>query len=96
MKIGGVICVKNEEKLVALNLAYHLERQGFDLIAVIDNCSHDGTVEAIQALNDPRILLLHTKPGTGFAQDVATTQASRELFNKHGCDWVVPWDADEF
>ncbi len=96
MKIGGCMVVKNEEQLILDNLRYHLDHQGFDLIAVVDNGSYDRTLEFIDSLEDPRVLLFSTKPGQGFVQGLASSVAALTLFKKQGCDWVLPFDADEF
>lgn len=94
MTIGGVICVKNEERLIERNLRYHLDHAGMDRILVIDNGSYDGTVARVEALEDERITLERASE-RGMAQDVLTTRGALRLFAE-GCDWVVPFDGDEF
>lgn len=96
MKIGGVIAVRDEQLLIELNIRYHLDVQKFDLVLVIDNGSKDKTHQILKSLNDPRIIIRRTKPDVGNFQDMFCTQGSLELFNRFGCDWVLPIDADEF
>lgn len=96
MRIGGVISVRNEAELIELNLKYHLEIQGFDIIIAVDNGSTDRTYNIMKDMKDPRIIVNRTLPGIGFAQSQICTKGALELFNKYGCDWALPIDGDEF
>jgi hypothetical protein len=100
MRIGGCTIIRNEAELIAPLLHYYLEVAGLDLLSVTDNNSHDGTWELLEgelaARYGDRLLLARTRPGTGFIQGDASTRMARELFDRHGCDWVLPLDADEY
>ncbi len=96
MKLGGCIVVKNEERLIQANLQYHLQVHGFDRIMVIDNGSYDDTLKRVAALNDERIIISRMPAGKGFMQSAAMTIGAMHLFKQEKCDWVVPWDGDEF
>lgn len=96
MRIGGVLCVKDEEETIERHVRYHLEVQGFDTILIIDNASHDQTFEVLRGMKDDRLILRRTHWKDGFVQDYATTVAANELFNKYECDWVFPIDGDEY
>jgi glycosyltransferase involved in cell wall biosynthesis len=96
MIVAGLTVVKNEERLIEANLRHHLQTQGFDLFLVIDNGSADRTVEIVQGMGDPRILLARTPPKQGFVQSGAFTTGAQALLEEHGADWVLPTDGDEF
>ena len=96
MKIGAYIVVKNGSASICKVIRHHLDKQGFDVVIVVDNGSTDDTARKVRSLNDSRVLLRRTEPKTGHLQHIFSTLAARELFQKHTCDWVVPIDSDEF
>ncbi len=96
MKVGGCMVVKNEADVIEQVVRYHLDDQEFDMLLVVDNGSTDRTWKILQSINDRRLLLFQTSWKDGFVQDEATTEGSNLLFEKHGCDWVLPIDADEY
>ncbi len=96
MRVGGCMVVKNEADVIEQNIRFHLDKQGFDILLVVDNASTDDTWSILQDMKEPRLLLFRTGWQDGFVQDTATTEGSEALFTQHGCDWVLPIDADEY
>lgn len=96
MRIGGYMTVRNEEALVELAVRWHLDVQGFDRLIVVDDQSTDDTRGILRRIRDPRLQLRHIPPGVQHGQSLGCSNAAKELLSRHGCDWVLPIDADEF
>jgi hypothetical protein len=96
MKVIAVACVRDEsdiiEAFVRHNLA-HVTR-----LIVLDNGSGDSTLEILNSLKEEGLHLdiLHDpSPGKYLSQRM--TRLMREhAIGRHGADWVLPLDADEF
>ena len=93
MKLFGVMMVRNEADILAVNLRHHFA-QGVDQVLVVDNGSSDGTLGVLESFaEDGR---LHWIRDAGpYNQSDITTDLAREA-GAMGADWVVPIDADEF
>lgn len=93
MKVFGVMVVRNEADILAINVAHHLAL-GIDRILIVDNGSSDGTervLERLAAMGPVR----WTRVEGPFLQSEVASSLAREAFLR-GADWVVPIDADEF
>lgn len=96
MILAGMMTVRNEAELIERNLRYHLQDQEFDMIVVVDNGSHDGTLDLVRGFGDRRVGLVEAGDEAGFSQDVLFTRTAESLLRSGTCDWLVPFDADEF
>lgn len=86
--------VRNEEHVVALNIAHHLA-MGVDELWILDNGSVDRTLPLVKAIaeRDPSV---HWSTDEGpFLQSELVSGLAQEALN-HGADWVIPIDGDEF
>lgn len=93
MLLYGVMMVRNEADIIALNIRHHLAH-GVDRMLVLDNGSSDGTDGVLEELSrDSRIQW--TRSTGAFQQADMTTELAREAFLR-GAEWVLPIDADEF
>lgn len=93
MQVFGVMVVRNEADILAINVAHHLAL-GIDHFLIADNGSSDGTDRVLEELAAGG-RLRWTKADGPFRQSEITTALAREAFLR-GADWVVPIDADEF
>jgi glycosyltransferase involved in cell wall biosynthesis len=93
MKIAGITMVRNEFDVIEFCIEHHLA-QGLDYIFVCDNGSTDGTLEYLQnkSNNDSRVVL-YEEPGDYHQQKIINHLSN--LAYQNGCEWVVPFDADE-
>ena len=94
MKITAVMTVRNEQHVLATNIAHH-RALGVDEFRILDNGSQDGTVEVITAMAERDPSVKWTTDDGPYRQNEMVTELAREAF-RHGADWVVPIDADEF
>ena len=94
MKITAVMTVRNEAHVMATNIAYH-RALGVDEFWILDNGSQDGTVGVIKALAERDSSVKWTTDDGPFRQDEMVSELAQEA-RRHGADWVVPIDADEF
>ena len=94
MKLAAVIMVRDEEAVIATNLAYH-RSLGIDEFWIVDNGSTDGTAGILaseeRSHGDVR---WRSDPGLFLQSEVFTALASEAM--TAGADWIVPIDADEF
>src|SRR5207248_1347715 len=69
-----------------------------DRLVVLDNGSSDGTLAVLRALQAEGLPLdLVEDPTPGMYQAQRMTRLLREwAVGRHGADWVLPLDADEF
>jgi len=93
MKIAGITMVRNEIDVIEFCIEHHLS-QGLDYIFICDNGSTDGTLEYLRekSNNDSRVFLY--EDSGQFHQQKIINHLSGMAY-KNGCDWVVPFDADE-
>ncbi|RWZ68708.1 glycosyltransferase family 2 protein [Labedella populi] len=89
------LMVRDEADIIAPMLEHHLA-QGIDLILVTDNGSVDGTREIIENYVGTGRVLLSEDPRHEKQQSTVVTAMAREAYEKHGADWVINADADEF
>lgn len=94
-KIAIIMSVRNEESIIDMNIAYHLDL-AFDYIFITNHCSTDGTNEILKSYKDnPKIIVLQeTSPVFDHAK---ITNKAIKFANKHyKIDWFIFLDADEF
>ncbi len=96
MRLGGYLQVRNERRVIRQVIEYHLTVQGFDHLIILDDSSHDGTLEFLASLDDPRVKVTVTPDNSGFEQDSYSKPLAKYLMEEEGCDWVLPIDGDEF
>lgn len=96
MRVVGVAMVRNEIDIVEAFVRHSLAIA--DHLVVLDNGSHDGTLEVLKALQREGLAIeLIEDPEPGKRQGERTTKLMRDhALAKHGADWVIPIDADEF
>ena len=93
--LAAVIVTYNRKALLAANIRMLLKQtQPFDQIFIVDNCSTDGTYEALLEhgwLEDARFVYIKTDSNIGGAGGFYTgTKAAFEA----GCDYIVLMDDD--
>ncbi len=95
MKLVMTLLVRDEADVLRLNLEHHLA-QGVDFFLITDNGSRDAT-GAIAAEYVARGLaeLIHD-PSDTYEQSAWVTRMARAAATRHGADWVIHADADEF
>jgi glycosyltransferase involved in cell wall biosynthesis len=95
MKLVMTLLVRDEEDILRDNLDFHLA-QGVDEVIVTDNGSEDATVEILreyEARGSARVLV---ERADDYSQWRWVTRMARLAASKHGADWVINNDADEF
>ena len=95
MTLAVTAMVRDEADIIRQWVEYHVA-QGVDVIIVTDNASTDGTTEILQGFADAGVLHLHHDPVHRKQQGAVVTAMAREAATRHGADWVVNADADEF
>ncbi len=96
MNVIAVACVRDEfdviEAFVRHNLAYA------NRLIVLDNGSSDGTRDVLDALQGeglPLDVLSDPSPGKQLSKRMTMLMRDHAV-RRHGADWVLPLDADEF
>ncbi len=89
------LLVRDEIDIIRTCLDFHLA-EGIDFIIVTDNGSLDGTVEVLEEYESTgRIEIIH-EPPSDYSQGPWVTRMAQRASVKHGADWVINADADEF
>jgi len=95
MKIISVTMARNESDIIELFVRYHLRI--VDYMIIIEHLSLDRTPEILEALKAEGLPLeIVRETRTAFDQREITTQFMKRAVAKHGADWVLPLDVDEF
>jgi hypothetical protein len=95
VKLVMTMMVRDEADIIASMIEHHLG-QGVDLFIVTDNGSVDGTTEILQEYEARGVLELRHDPVHRKQQGETVTSMAREAYTRHGADWVLNADADEF
>jgi glycosyltransferase involved in cell wall biosynthesis len=95
MKIGAVLCARNEEHIIEEWVAHHLAI-GIERIHIFDNMSSDATRSKIEHIHSvmPSVTVETWNPPS----DVQRLAFNRglEIMTSEGIDWCAFIDADEF
>lgn len=96
MRVVAIGMVRNEIDIVEAFVRHALAM--VDQLVLLDNGSHDGTLDVLHSLQREGLALEVIEDSElGKRQAERTTRLMREYaIAKHGADWVVPIDADEF
>ena len=96
MRSVAITCVKNEIDIVEAFVRHTLAL--VDHLVVLDNGSHDGTLDVLQALAKEGLPLeIVEDDSPGQYQPQRMTRLMHEYaVARHAADWVFPLDGDEF
>ena len=89
--IGACSTFRNEADIAEACIT-NLLAQGVDIILVADQ-SDDGTGDILKGFSE---VAVYDSPSEWHDQEVWMNRLARVLGEDAGCDWVVPFDADEF
>ncbi|TFG73162.1 MAG: glycosyltransferase family 2 protein [Solirubrobacterales bacterium] len=97
MRVVMALKVRNESDIIDVNLRHHLSH-GVDFFVVTDNDSDDGTREILQRYADAGLMEVIDEPHEDFwsRAHAWVTRMARLAAERHGADWVLHADADEF
>ncbi|ETW10989.1 hypothetical protein ATO8_19249 [Roseivivax marinus] len=94
-RIVLTLLVRDEVDIVADMLNWHLAH-GVDHVVAMDNASRDGTTGILEDFAATGALTLIHQPSYDYLQGVWQTEMAEIARDRHGADWVIPSDADEF
>jgi len=94
MRVVQTLVVRDEEDIVASQIAYHLQA-GVDFVIATDHESVDGTTDILRSFEQQGVLRLIRAQGEVREAEWRTAMA-RLAAAEYGADWVIPSDADEF
>lgn len=96
MRVVAIGMVRNEIDIVEAFVRHALAQ--FDHLVVLDNGSHDGTLDVLRSLQREGLALdVVEDTELGKRQSERTTRLMREHAVARQCaDWILPIDADEF
>jgi hypothetical protein len=95
MKLVVTVLARDEADVIDAQVAFHLNA-GADFVIATDNKSQDGTTEILERYERDGVLHLIREPAEGLRQGEWVTRMARLAAEKHGADWVINTDADEF
>ena len=93
MSVAGVMLVRDEDDILAVNLRHHLPL--VDGMFVIDNGSSDQTPHVLRKFARQFPKLRWTTDTSPYLQSKLLTQLAHDAW-KAGAEWVFSIDADEF
>lgn len=93
--VAALMVIRDERELIERNIRYHLD-SGFDLIAVMDHCSRDGTSEILAAMSRHHNLVVMRDNDPIFDHSRLCNHLLNELLKVNQVDWIFLLDADEF
>lgn len=91
--VWAVTMIRDEADIICFTIA-HLVSQGVDRVLVADNCSRDGSFEAVLELTRTLPVTLVVDNEVGYYQAHKMTRLARYAASC-GAEWVIPFDADE-
>ena len=96
MKLAMTLLVRDEADVLRSHLEFHLHA-GVDIVIVTDHGSIDGTREILEEYERQGAVDVLREPASAeFRQREWMTRMGRLAATKHGADWVINSDADEF
>lgn len=93
MRIFAIVCARNELPYLQHVLPY-LESEGIE-VALIDNGSTDGTIEAVRSGLFPNVVHVEPFPYEGSFDLSRQLAIKSELAANLSADWLIHQDADE-
>jgi hypothetical protein len=95
MKLVMTVLVRDSEELLRSNLEFHLA-QGVDFFVITDNGSVDSTPSIIDEYVRAGLAEAILEPEDTYSQGRWVTRMARLAAARHGADWVINNDDDEF
>lgn len=95
MRIIATLLVRDEIDVLPATIE-HLLAAGVDHLVVTDNGSVDGSAELLERYRDVGVVDLIHEPDHNYEQSRWVTRMARRAAARHGADWVINADADEF
>jgi hypothetical protein len=95
MRLVMTLRTRDHEDIVGAQLAYHLSA-GVDFVVATDHLSCDGTRELLGEFERAGLLTLIRKDEERYVPGVWVNDMARLAYERHGADWVIHVDADEF
>jgi len=89
------LLVRNEDDIIRDNIEYHF-RNGVDYFIITDHHSKDSTLSIIEEYVQQGIAEVRVEQSEEHHQAQWVTDMARRAHEKHGADWVINNDADEF
>ncbi|MCZ7589043.1 MAG: glycosyltransferase family 2 protein [Gaiella sp.] len=86
---------RDHEDVVGAQLAYHLS-SGVDFVVATDHLSRDTTRDVLREFERAGLLELHCKDEERYEPGAWVNDMARVAYERHGADWVIHADADEF
>ena len=93
MKITAILCARNELPYLR-NVLPYLASEGID-VALIDNGSADGTLDAVRNGDFPNVVHVETFPYCGHFDLSRQLEIKDALARSLTSDWLIHQDADE-
>ncbi|MBM2821991.1 MAG: hypothetical protein HW413_737 [Thermoleophilia bacterium] len=95
VKLVLTLVVRDEADVIDANVAFHLNA-GVDFVIALDNGSHDGTVDVLDAYSREGWLHLIRDPSGNIGRGESQTMLARLAAADFEADWVITADADQF
>lgn len=96
MKIVMTLLVRDNEDILRENLEYHLSR-GVDFVIATDHRSCDSSPEILRSYEkEGKLEMIHERDDDISDSAKWVTRMSQLASTKHGADWVINNDTDEF
>ncbi len=90
-----VAAVRDEADVLDANLRHHFAL-GVDFAVMADNGSTDGTCEILEAWQQRGMVAWVAEPDESYRQSEWITRLALSARERHGADWILADDADEF
>lgn len=95
MRLTMTLLIKDEVDIIGDNIKAHASL-GVDNFVVMDNGSTDGTRELLDELAKDYEITIIDRPVLDYQQSNWKTEMAKVARKKHGAQWVITNDADEF
>ena len=95
MRLTMTMLIKNEADIIADNIHVHA-KLGVDSFVVMNHGSDDGTRDVLETLSKQYDMTIIDRFVDDYQQSNWKTEMARVARKKHGAQWVITNDADEF